>query len=101
MFPETVKQFEEILPQFADQFIGGIQEALTGAVSGMPDAPPGAAMAPQGGGGAPDMDIGKMIQMMLLQYMMKQMGGGGGIGNLLGGLGSAVPSTSGPPSGGF
>ena len=99
--PETVKQFEEILPQFADQFITGIQEALSGAVSGMPDASSGQQIAPAGTGGLPDMDIGKMIQMMLMQYMIKSMGGGGSIGNLLGGLGGNIPSGGGSPTSGF
>ena len=99
--PETVKQFEEILPQFADQFITGIQEALTGAVSGMPEAPGGAQAVAPAGGVAPDLDVGKMIQMMLLQYMVKSMGGAGGLGSLLGGLGGGVAPTGGSPSSGF
>jgi hypothetical protein len=99
--PETVRQFEEILPAFADQFITGIQEALTGAVSGMPDAPAGQIASPVGTGGMPDLDIGKMMQMMLMQYMMKSMGGAGGLGSLLGGLSGSMPPTGGGQSSGF
>ena len=98
--PDTIEHFEKLLPEFADSFIEGIQKALAGAVEGMPEGTPAGAVAAQGGGAMPDMDIGKMIQMFLLQYMMKQMGGTGGLSGLLGGLGGSGGGGT-PPSGNF
>lgn len=96
--PETIKQFENILPEFADSFIEGIQKALTGAVSDLPEGSPEQAVAQQG---MPDMgklDIGKIIQLYIAQMIMKQMGGGG-LGGLLGGLGGAAGAPQSGPSG--
>lgn len=96
--PETVAEFEKILPEFADQFIKGIQEALTGAVTGMPDTPEGPSPT-QPNIPLPNMDISKMIQMMFMQYIMKQMGGLGGLGGLTSSLGMGTAPASQGPSG--
>lgn len=93
--PETIKGFEQILPEFADQFIEGIQKALSGVVETIPEGASKDSIVQQVAGAAPDLDMGKMIQMVFMQWIMKQMGGGGNInlGSLLGSGASAPIST--------
>lgn len=93
--PETIKEFQAILPEFAEQFVGGLQEALAGATT-QGAAPAGGAQpvmqqAVQQGLG--NLDIGEMMKMMLLQFVMSKMGGMGGITSGLTQLAGPVAGT--------
>lgn len=87
--PETIAEFEKLLPEFSDSFIKGIQEALSGVAETITGNDPNMPQqAPQGMPNMPEFNITKMIQMYFMQYMMKQMGGMAGsfdLKNLIGG----------------
>lgn len=94
--PDTIKEFEKILPEFTESFVEAIQSALMGGVAPTVDTPGDNPIQSQVMPNMPELDIGKMLQMYLMQYLVKQMGAGG-LGSLMGGFsggGSPTPRGS-------